>query len=169
MHHYMKLIPTLIGLCLCHAALAQGKLVDRRDQAEGWYIPVHGEVLVNGSPTDHVEVVLYRDNIELGRIETRKKGRFLLELDIDQDYTIRFVHAGYPDKLIQVDTRLPENLVKYPDYLCFVNLNDQIQVDPFYGDFPSALVRYSEEHGGLYHSDHYLAHLQTKLAGYAGR
>lgn len=150
-------------------AFGQGKLVDRRDQAEGWYVPVHGQVSVDGKKTDGYELILYKDNVELGKLEATKKGRFELELDIDQMYTLRIVKAGYQEKMLYLDTTLPQDLVKYPDYECYINLqvDNAKNIDPFYTDFPSAIVRYDTEMGGFYHSEHYLTHIQTKLAGYA--
>ncbi|MEO8588335.1 MAG: hypothetical protein ABI432_03115 [Flavobacteriales bacterium] len=150
-------------------AFSQGKLVDRRDQAEGWYLPVHGEILVEGKKAEGVEVTLYKNNEQSGPVTVDKKGHFNVEVDIDQVCTIRITKAGYQEKMITLDATLPPELVKYPSYDCFVNLlpvNAQ-NIDPFYTDFPSAIVRYDAEQGGFYHSEHYLTHIQTKLAGYA--
>ena len=150
-------------------ANAQGKLVDRRDQAQGWYVPVHGQVLSEGKRTEGYKLFLYKDNVELGMLESNRKGRFELELDIDTKYTVRITKDGFQEKLLVIDTSLPQDLVSYPDYECTVSLQRTASenVDPFYTDFPSAIIRYNEELGGFYHSEHYLSHIQTKLAGYA--
>ena len=94
-------------------------------------------------------------------------GRFELELDIDQFYTLRITKQGQQEKMLYFDTKLPPDLVKYPDYECYVNLQAPLAdgTDPFYTDFPSAIVRYNEVMGGFYHSEHYLSHIQTRLAG----
>lgn len=165
------LIPAAILAALGQAqqAVAQkGKLVDRREQAEGWYLPVHGNVTAGGKKADGIEVVLYKDNEELGKLEA-KSGQFELELDIDQVYTVRVLKKGFQEKLLYFNTKLPENLVNYPDYMCFVNLAppSNAGVDPFYTDFPSAIVHWDENQGGFYHSEHYLAHIQTRLNGIA--
>jgi hypothetical protein len=112
-------LPWAILICSMTAstlAFGQGKLVDRRDQAEGWYVPVHGHVTIDGKKAEGYELILYKDNIELGKLAGDKRGRFELELDIDQMYTVRIVKAGFQEKMIYVDTKLPEDLVKYPDY-----------------------------------------------------
>ena len=84
-------------------------------------------------------------------------------------YTVRVLKEGYQEKIMNIDTTLPKDLTKYPDYECFINLLPTMAagVDPFYTDFPSAIVRYSEEMKGFYHSEHYLTHIQTRLAGIA--
>ncbi|MBK7384245.1 MAG: hypothetical protein IPI81_13100 [Flavobacteriales bacterium] len=148
---------------------AQGRLVDKREQAEGWYLPVHGQVMVDGGKANDFELIVYKDNVEMAKFAGDKKGRFELELDIDQFYTIRIVKKGYQEKMLYIDTALPKELVKYPDYECYVNLlpSNAQGVDPFYTDFPSAIVHFDQEQGGFYHSEHYLSHIQTRLAGIA--
>ncbi len=165
----ISLSALLLAMILHGSVQAQGKLVDRRDQAEGWYLPVHGQVLVEGKRVDGYQVTLFKDNVELGKLESDKRGRFELELDIDASYAVRITKEGYQDKLIAIETSLPKDLVKYPDYECTVSLQQTASpnVDPFYTDFPSAIIRYSEELGGFYHSEHYLTHIQSKLSGYA--
>ena len=125
--------------------------------------------MLNGEKADSYELVLYKDNVELGRAASGKKGHFELELDIDQHYSIRVVKPGYQEKMVYFDTTLPKDLVQYPAYDCFVNLvpSDTTKMDPFYNDFPSAIVRYDAEMGGFYHSEHYLTHIQTRVAGIA--
>lgn len=164
----MKLWLLAGGTLLAGMATAQRTLVDSRDQAEGWYLPVHGEVSVEGKPAEGYKVLLYKNNESLGEVAT-KKGRFDLELDIDQMYTVRVLKDGFQEKIMFFDTNLPKDLVKYPDYECFVDLQPTLAqgVDPFYTDFPSAIVRYDAEMKGFYHSEHYLTHIQTRLAGIA--
>ena len=158
-----------VALICASSVSAQGKLVDRRDQAEGWYVPVHGQVLIEGKKAEQYQVVLYKENVELGKLECDKKGRFELELDIDAAYTVRIIKEGFQEKMVHVETTIPKDLVKYPAYECTVSLqkNASANIDPFYTDFPSAIIRYNEELGGFYHSEHYLTHIQTKLAGFA--
>jgi hypothetical protein len=147
----------------------QGKLVDQRDQAEGWYVPVHGHVMSEGKKVDGVEVMLYKDNVALGKVPVSKKGTFELQLDIDQMFTVMISKPGFQNKMIYVDTSLPKDLVEYPDYECFVTLappNAQ-NIETFYTDFPSAIIRWNPEMGGFYHSEQYLTHIQTRLSGIA--
>jgi hypothetical protein len=159
----------LLAMLASGVVFGQRKLVDQRDQAEGWYLPVHGHVLVDGKHTGGTELILYKDNKEVARTTTDKKGRFQIQLDIDQQFTLLIQKAGFETKMIHVDASLPPALVTYPDYELFANMIpvNAKNIDPFYSDFPSAIIRWNEEMGGFYHSDHYLTHIQTKLAGYA--
>ncbi|MCB0792783.1 MAG: hypothetical protein H6595_10630 [Flavobacteriales bacterium] len=162
---------TCLSLSVGSAALAQGRrLVDERDQAQGWYLPVHGEVLVDGKRINDYRIELFKDGERLGEVAVKKNGKFELDLDIDNTFMVRIHKDGYQDKLVLLDTSLPADLVTYPDYECFVSLTPvegNRTVDAFYSDFPSAIVRYNEEMGGFYHSEHYLEHIQNKLAGVA--
>lgn len=163
-----RILP-IVGLFITSMSFAQSKLVDRRDQAQGWYLPVHGQVLIDGEKSNGYVLFLYKDNTELGKLQSDKRGRFELELDIDASYMVRIVKEGYQEKIVAIETKLPEGLVRYPDYECTVSLQKTASknIDPFYTDFPSAIIRYNEELGGFYHSEHYLTHIQTKLAGFA--
>ncbi len=151
------------------AVLGQKRLVDERDQAAGWFLPVHGRVMVDGArSTDHT-VTVYRDNKQLAPVKVDKRGRFMLELDIDQAYTVRVSKPGYTDKLVYIDTALPKDRVVYPDYEMTFGLlpAGDTGIDPFYADFPTGIVRWDPEMEGFYHSENYLAHIQSKLTGYA--
>lgn len=159
----------VLGILCSSTVGAQATLVDRRDQAEGWYLPVHGSVMIDGEKATDFKVIVYKDNLETAKVDADKKGRYHLELDIDANYTVRILKDGYQEKIVLIETFLPKDLVKYPDYACTVSLQKSASknIDPFYTDFPSAVIRYNEELGGFYHSEHYLTHIQTKLEGYA--
>ncbi|MCB0795679.1 MAG: hypothetical protein KDB88_13170 [Flavobacteriales bacterium] len=170
MEHKKILLFGLVTLMGTSAIAQRNKLVDQRDQAEGWYLPVHGQVLVDGRKASNYTVELFKENERLGEVAVNKKGSYQLELDIDHRYTIRIAKEGYEDKLILIDTALPPDLVTYPDYECYANLipdAGQKGMDPFYTDFPSAIVRYNEEMGGFYHSENYLDHIRSKVSGVA--
>ncbi len=141
-------------------------LVESREQAEGWYLPVHGEVTRDGKKAQDVTVKVFKENEELGTFPADKSGEFDLELDLDFVFTLLIESPGCQLKIINVDTHLPKDLVKYPAYECFVNMeaaDKTSAADPFYLDFPSAIVRYNEELGGYYHSEAYLQHIHNKL------
>ncbi len=140
-------------------------LVDKRDQAEGWYLPVKGEVTLSGQKAKDFTVHVYQDNKSLGDIQPKGKGVFELELDINKVYAVRISKEGFQDKLVWFDTTLPEEQVTYPAYPCMVNLEPVEKYkasDPFYLDFPNAIVRWNAELNGFYHSEGYLSEIQAK-------
>jgi hypothetical protein len=167
--------PTILSLAAALAmqaltgVFAQGKLVDSRDQAEGWYVPVVGQVLVGGKGETACTVELYKGNSSLGLVPVKKKGQFEVNLDLDGQYTIRVRKEGFATKMILVDTSLPKEQVTYPGYECFIALAPKKAAGEagFYDDFPSAIVRWDSEMGGFYHSENYMAHMQEKVTNIA--
>jgi hypothetical protein len=149
-------------------AQAQGKLIDRRDQADGWYPPVICNVMANGGKTDSLSITVFKDNTIVQELApARKKSAVQLDLDIDAQYTVRVRKEGYREKLIYVDTHLPADQVEYRAYTCHVNLEPMdrfTHADPFYLDFPSSIVRWSEEKKTFDHNDEYLTDIQVKMA-----
>lgn len=148
------------------AQVRKTSLVDHRDQASGWYLPVHGRVTANGGDTKDLLVKVYRDNQLIGELTT-KRGRFSLELDLENHYSIHVEKTGYQPKLVMIDTRTPDEDVVYPAYDCFMNLEPSDKFthsDPFYLDFPSAVVRWHKDQGAFLHSNHYLTDIQVKMA-----
>jgi len=149
------------------SAFSQNKksIIDTRDQAEGWYLPVFGQVFEQGSKCEGASVKVYIDNDELGTFPVTKKGSFRLELDLNKYYTIEVSKDGYVTKRIAVNTMISDDIVNYPAYDCFVNLKADSELkgaDMDYFDFPAAIVRYDSEMGGFYHNDHYLTHIGNK-------
>jgi hypothetical protein len=156
----------LLGFLLASCTATAQNLVDSRSQAEGWYVPVNGAVTANGAKARELDVKLYLDNQLVSEV-TAKKGKFHLELDLNNAYTLILSKEGYEPKVIQVDTHVPDQLVKYPGYNCFVDLEPSDKFahsDPFYLDFPGALVSWHPEQKGFYHSTGYLADIQSKVA-----
>ncbi|MBL0046119.1 MAG: hypothetical protein IPP33_17520 [Flavobacteriales bacterium] len=86
---------------IASATMAQGKLVDSRDQAEGWYLPVVCDITANGGKTNNVTVTLFKDNEQVTELAPDKhRSSFQLDLDINNQYTIRVQKEGYREKLI---------------------------------------------------------------------
>ncbi len=153
---------------IASATMAQGKLVDSRDQAEGWYLPVVCDITANGGKTNNVTVTLFKDNEQVTELAPDKhRSSFQLDLDINNQYTIRVQKEGYREKLIYVDTNLPENQVEYKQYVCHLNLEplDKFtHADQFYLDFPSSIVRWNDDLHAFMHNDEYLSNIQLKVA-----
>jgi hypothetical protein len=168
----MRILYSLLTFAIATSVLAQKadkekKLVESRDQAQGWYLPVKGNVTFSGDKAGDFTITVFQDNKELGQVKASKKGAFNLELDIDNFYAVRIEKEGYQAKLVYFDTHMPEQQVAYPPYICNLNLEPADKYrhsDPFYLDFPSAIVRWNEELKGFYHNEGYLSDIQVKMA-----
>ncbi len=148
-------------------SLAQRQIIDHREQAEGWYLPVVCSITAQGGKTDQVTVKLFKDNTEVTTLEPGKKNTFELDLDLDAFYTIMVSKPGYREKSVYIDTNMPKEQVKYEAYKCFMNLEPMDKFahsDPYYLDFPSAIVRWSDEKQAFTHIDGYVSNIQLKMA-----
>lgn len=161
-----KLSVLLVALvafpCLVHAQ----KLVEKRDQATGWYVPVKFMVTAQRTKAKAVSVQVFLDNKLIQELPA-PKGKFTLALDLDKQYTVVLAKEGYRSKSVYIDTSIPSQLVQYPAYECTMNLDPADQYthsDPFYLDFPSAIVRWNDEAHGFLPEMEYLKDIQAKMA-----
>lgn len=164
----IRTLPAMALSFTCVSVIAQQSIIDHRNEAEGWYLPVTCKVTAQGGSANEVTITIYKDNVEVGKVEpTKKRSVPELQLDIDSYYTVRFEKAGYLEKSVCIDTHLPPEQVRYGAYQCNVNLEPMDKFaysDPFYLDFPSALVRWDPDKQTFLHSDPYLTDIQVKVA-----
>ena len=156
---------TLISVFMAPAFSHAQKLVDSRDQASGWYVPVNLVVTAGGEKAKDLEVQIYQDNQFLQKINP-KKGRFTLNLDLDNTYTFVLSKEGYRPKSVFIDTHVPDKLVQYSQYQCFMNLEASSKFthsDPFYLDFPGALVSWNDRAQEFMPNMTYLTDIQSKI------
>lgn len=171
----LRILPLCAALSLVGNANAQNKSKNKnkdRHTQEGphkeMYLPVECHVTANGGPTDMITLTVYKDNNEAFELSPeKKKSSFLLDLDMDCYYTVRASKEGYRDKTVVIDTRLPEEQVKYRSTSFAINLeaSDKFAYsDQFYLDFPSAIIQWDGPRESFAHSDAYLANIQLKMA-----
>lgn len=156
------LLPTIlltaIAPCLAQSGGASG---DAR------YLPVMVEVTQNGGKARDFSVVLFKDNEQVAELPPSSHAAFELDLDLNACFTIRVRKEGYREKMIHINTALPEGVREYEPYPCLVDLEPSdrfAHADPFYLDFPSAVVRWNEVKHEFDHSDEYLDEIQLKMA-----
>ena len=140
----------------------------QKSQPSGMILPVECSVMANGALTDSLHIPLYKDNGNVADIApARYKNGCILELDMNSYYTVVMEKPGYRGKSVAIDTHMPEGRTRYKAYKCSVNLEplDKFEhSDPWYLDFPSAVVRWDVQKKSFTHSAEYLADIQTKMA-----
>lgn len=164
----MKLQPTLLlsALLLAPAIAHAQKLVDRRDQATGWYVPLNMRITANGGEAKAVNVQVYKDNSLVNEMRA-SKDKFTVNLDLENAYTVVLNKEGYRTKSVYINTHVPEKQVEYPAYDCKMDLEpvDRFtHADPFYMDFPSAIVRWDDKARGFMPQMGYITDIQAKVA-----
>ncbi|MBS1569884.1 MAG: hypothetical protein JST45_10625 [Bacteroidetes bacterium] len=166
MTYRMKyILSSLLLICAGISACQAQKLVDERDQATGWYVPVNLKVTTERGKAKEVEVTLYKDNTLVKSFQARK-GEATVSLDLDNNYSLIVEQEGYRAKTIMVDTHVPAQQVEYAAFPCFVNLEAADKFthsDPFYLDFPGAVIRWDDDIKGFIPSVKYVTDIQSKI------
>lgn len=122
-------------------------------------------VTVNGRPTGHFTVTLYRDNERVLQLQPSKFSGFKLALELGAHYSISVFKEGFHEKLISRILLFLKEWAVGSSYLCELQLRSLTDdpVDPFYIDFPSALVRWYGRKRGFDHSEHYTQDIQAAI------
>jgi hypothetical protein len=162
----MKHTAIFLSLLLCAPLVGHAqKLVETREQATGWYVPVKVQVTAERGKAKLVNVTVYKDN-QMVREFQSKNGKFTLTFDLDQAYTFVLHKEGYRSKSVYVDTHMPPEQVQYAAYECKMNLEAADKFDhsdPFFLDFPSAVVRWDGDVNGFLPSTKYVTDIQSKI------
>lgn len=156
-------LSALILLPLCSHAQ---NLVERRDQATGWYVPVKVHVGTRGTTAGTVDVRVYKENGLIHEVPG-SNYRFTVNLDLGSIYTLVIAKDGYRDKMVMIDTHVPDDQVEYPEYACVLDLEPASwfnHADPFYLDFPGAIVRWNNKAEAFTPQLDYLTDIQSKVA-----
>lgn len=167
----LRILPFYVAVLLTGSAFGQQK-GKNKNSPEGphkdLYLPVECNVTANGGPTDNITLTVFKDNEQAFELTPEKnKSSFLLDLDMDCHYTVRASKEGYRDKIVSIDSHLPEGEKKYKSSSFGINLEAADKFahsDQFYLDFPSAMVQWDGQKKAFSCNDDYLANIQLKMA-----
>lgn len=129
-------------------------------------VPVSITILANGNKTKGVEVQVYEENEQIAEFVATKK-RFGIGLNLNTTYTLIFSKEGYQPKSVFINTAVPEAVINSPSYFFTANLEPADKFshsDPFYLDFPGAIVRWDDGLKGFDQQMAYLNDVQSKVA-----
>lgn len=129
-------------------------------------LPFLVDVTENGQRAEGFSVIIFKDNEQVAQLPPSEHHAFELALDLNAYFNIRISKEGCREKVISVDTHVPDAGRKQKDLVYTVDLEPAdryAQADPFYLDFPSAVVRWNDADGDFAHSEHYLADIRTKV------
>lgn len=144
----------LIGIGLSATMLAQQP--DR-------FLPVRLLVESAGKSTSGFVVTVYNGNEQVMQLPPSPFDACELLLDINTHNSIRVSKPGMRDKLLTIDTHLPEGVERYKAYPCIVVMEPaSTKEDGFFTDFPNAVVRWNPEARRFDHSDHYLSDIRAR-------
>ncbi|MCC6839880.1 MAG: hypothetical protein IT230_06955 [Flavobacteriales bacterium] len=162
----LKAISIFAALSYLPLLVHAQKLVDSRDQATGWYVPVKVMVTAQGSPAEQVDVQVYKENTLIHEIPG-SKHKFTVNMDLENTYTLVLRKEGYRTKSVMINTHVPNDQVEYPEYACNLDMEPEewfAHADPFYLDFPGAVVHWDDKTESFMPQMNYLADIQSKVA-----
>ncbi len=131
------------------------------------FLPLQVSVTAAGAACKEFNVALYQGNQLVAELPPSKHSAFELVLDANDRFSVRIGKPGYRDKTIAVDSRMPEGdaIIEAVAYTVDLEPMDRFaHADPFYLDFPCAIVQWDEASARFNHSERYLADIQLKMA-----
>ncbi len=79
-------------------------------------IEIKGKALSNGSPVSSYTVSVYSKGKKIDSIKSRTKRAVYFTLELNTVYSILYQAEGFEDKIIIVDTQIPEGLMYLEDF-----------------------------------------------------
>ncbi|HHZ64267.1 MAG TPA: hypothetical protein EYN51_02010, partial [Flavobacteriales bacterium] len=77
---------------------------------EDWTVMLNGKVTEDDKPLGRVVLILKKNREEVQKLFTAPNGKFILELDSDNEYQLYFTKKGYVTKFIEFNTKnVPED------------------------------------------------------------
>ncbi len=103
---------------------------------------------VKGTDTGTIEIT--KNGKEKSTVEIPIEGRYALDLDFFNEYTLKFKYPGHIDKTIRVSTKIPDeifqknpNFPEFPLIVTLVKATDEKAKSEIYKPIPS--IAYSKE------------------------
>lgn len=126
-------------------------------QDDDYAPPPAGPLIIDGKVTDGenklpgTEVTLYKGNEKVSTQKTDKGGKFHVELDLQENYSIAFEGEGFVVKRIAVDTHMPkpkkDHFFELAPIVMDVSLLERKRYDGANTDdldFPFAMVKFDK-------------------------
>lgn len=134
-------------------------------------LEVLGSVMLDGKGVEGAEIKIKKGNEEVDKVVTSNGGKYILNLDLNAEYTIIFSKTGAISKSVMVDTKVPPSAVTTVFSFKFkIDLFKQVEgVDA--GDKldkPVAKIGYSELYEDFDYDQKYSAARKSELEALKG-
>lgn len=154
----MNLTP-LIALASC---LILGSAVMAQDVQEQPIIEVSAKLYAAGKKASDMKVSVYQDNKQTVAITTRKNS-FDLELELNHAYTIKVSKSGFETYTLFLDGNVSSNIDADQKLRMEIDLQPAGPVvNPYYSDFPNAIMSWDGRTEMFAERSHYSAHILEK-------
>lgn len=112
-------------------------------------------VLQENLPTRNYSLVVYRNGDLADSFFVRRSTDFILHLDLNCNYILRINKPGYLERLVALETTVPENKSKEYDYDFDVEMLPDSVGGNTLEDLPVLLVEYNSHNGKFTYSSTY--------------
>ncbi|HEY0977453.1 MAG TPA: hypothetical protein VGE21_08285 [Flavobacteriales bacterium] len=126
---------------------------------------INGKLKVEGGGLDGAQVVVYR-NGEKQRVLNNNLGKFSLDLEVNQDYTLSFEKEGFVTKKLSFNTRAPAEAVAngFTPFDFGVSLFKQYDgVNTVVFNQPVGMIRFNREMDDFDYDTDYTKSIQSAL------
>lgn len=125
-----------------------------------FFLPVSGVVKDGKTRVEGAQIKLYCGNTVVNTFQTRKNGKFEMELDLGADYTIEVLKEGYIPKRIGINTasEVDYKRMEYLPYgvdISLTAISNMAGVNTDVLDYPFALVSYDHNDRLFLHNEEY--------------
>lgn len=156
MKNLTLLITLLLGAATCFSQID-------KDPAD--YVILNGHLKADNKKCKDVVVTVFDKNKKEQIHRSAKNGEFMLELDLNKYYTLKFEKEGIITKYVIFDTAVkkPKDFVmEYEFHVDLFSSSVFNGVDISDLDFPMAIISINESSGELQHEESYTQMMQTK-------
>lgn len=118
--------------------------IDSTAKLVGYYLDFSGIMTINGEKVSDYTVYIYKDGELADSVFVENRREQFFELALYHDYAIKFCKSGYKERVILVDTHLPEKF-----HLTYFTFRYEIEFIPedesnTFDDFPVAYITYDK-------------------------
>jgi hypothetical protein len=103
--------------------------------------------MFRGEAMKDVTIRLYKADQLVYQILASEEPRIFFALDPNSNYSVKFSKEGYTDRLISINTTIPDDVVMSPIFTFDFDIEmvaQNVSLDEFYLDFPVALVTFDK-------------------------
>lgn len=167
------ILHTLIALAL--VTLSTGAFAGNHHkgkEASKTCLDVYGIALdEHNEPINGARVTLYKQNDEQELTEVTAVDyhdhAFNFKLDANEHYTIVVEKEGYVTRTVSISTEVPasvslRDMFRYEFDLQMFKINTSLY-DPYYLDFPVAIISYDAKHDVFDNHENYTKHIKSKI------
>lgn len=129
-------------------------------------LELSGLLTKDGKPQTGATIQLFLENKEIASLTIGKQSKFKFKLRKDSYYTLVIRKPGYVTRYIGVSTKIPpetplDNLFRF--HFEMELISERVKLDPFYADFPVAIISYDSKIDGFQNDNRYSTRIKKYM------